>query len=58
MEAIRKKLKESHDIEDLYNKEMGKIDKEILKLRKRKVKLSKLVSKNMRHRNYLINRLK
>lgn len=48
------RLKEAHDLEDTYNKEMSKIDKQVRHLMRRKQKLAKLISKNMKYRNSLI----
>jgi hypothetical protein len=54
---IREKLKKAHEQENEYNIEIGNIDKQITKLHKRKVKLAKLISGNMKHRNMLIKNL-
>lgn len=53
-----KKLKQLHEHENEFNKEIGKIDKKIFALIKRKRKLQKQVSRNMIYRNQLINELK
>lgn len=56
-EYIRSKLKTLHEKEKELNKEMGKIDYQIKTLSKKKVKIAKQVSNNMRYRNRLINQL-
>lgn len=54
---IREKLAELHREENLYNLEIGKIDKHIRHLTNKKKKLAQEVSKNMRSRNKFINLL-
>ena len=54
---IRIRLKELHKQEDEMNKEMGKIEAQILILKKKKAKLAKRISGNMLYRNRLINQL-
>jgi hypothetical protein len=49
------KIQELHEKENELNREIGKIDKEIKLLQKRKVKLAKQVSANMKYRNKLID---
>lgn len=44
-----------HEIEDEYNKELIRIDKQIGSLAGRKKVLGRLISKNMKHRNRIIN---
>jgi len=44
-----------HKIEDEYNKELIRIDKQIGSLAGRKKVLGRLISKNMKHRNRIIN---
>lgn len=51
---LNTRLKEAHSLEDEYNKEMSKIDKQIKDLLSRKRILAKLISKNMKYRNSLI----
>lgn len=48
---------EAHQQEDEMNREMTKIDKQIYELQKRKNKLAKRISGNMKFRNTLINKL-
>jgi hypothetical protein len=55
---IKDRLLKLHEEEDVMNVEMGKIDKQIKLLGKRKSKLSKRISENMKFRNRLINQLK
>lgn len=57
IEQIRRKLIELHQHEDYFNKEVGNIDKQILLLQKRKTKLTKSISANMKFRNKLIEQL-
>jgi hypothetical protein len=54
---IREKLLQAHRQENSMNIEIGKIDKEIKELQKRKKKLAGMVSSNMKYRNGLIKRL-
>ena len=54
-EKIREKLKEAHEQENGFNKEMSKIDKQIGQLQIRKRKLARLISKNMIYRKKLID---
>lgn len=54
---IRYHLLRAHRQENAINTEMTKIDKQILQLQKRKNKLAKMVSSNMKWRNRLINQL-
>lgn len=56
-EQTLEKLKRAHEQEDEFNREMGAIDKLIREQNKRKDKLKRLVSKNMKYRNTLINML-
>lgn len=56
-EQIREKLLQAHRQEDTMNKEMSNIDKQVNLLHKKKAKLSKMVSSNMKYRNQLINKL-
>lgn len=56
-ERLRKKLKKTHQLEDGYNIEIGQIDKQIKLLITRKKKLSRMISKNVKYRNLLINEL-
>jgi len=44
-----------HEIEDEYNKELIRIDKQMGSLAIRKKVLARLISKNMKHRNRIIN---
>lgn len=52
---IKRKIKENHEQEDSYNREIGNIDKQIKKLKTRKQALVKMVSKNMKYRNLIIS---
>ena len=52
------KILQSHIQEDEYNKEIGLIDKQIKQLSKKKKSLAIKISKNMKHRNILIDKLK
>lgn len=54
---IKEKLAEMHSKEDVLNKEICQLDKLILKCQKRKKVLARMISKNMRHRNILIQKL-
>jgi hypothetical protein len=56
-EQIREKLLKLHNAENGMNKEMSKIDWEVKELQKRKIKITKMVSSNMKYRNQLINKL-
>lgn len=56
-EQILSKLKDCHKQEDDLNKALSEIDKEIDRLTKVKAKTSKLISKNMKYRNLLIEQL-
>lgn len=56
-ETIKERLKELHRQEDELNKQIGKFDKTIRHCQKQKLSISKRVSKNMRYRNELINKL-
>lgn len=55
--GLAEKLNLLHQNEDLWNKEMSDIDKEIKRLQKRKNKLKIMVSKNMKYRNVLLKKL-
>lgn len=57
MGDIRNKLKNLHEQENELNKQMGKLNGQIKALQKKKDKLAKQVSNNMRYRNSLINKL-
>lgn len=57
LEKIRLKLLELHQQEDEMNYEIGDIDKQIRQLKKKKQKLTKRISGNMKFRNRLINEL-
>lgn len=57
MKSIRERLQDLHDQEHTFNVDMGRIDNEIKALLKKKAKLAKRVSNNMKYRNQLINRL-
>lgn len=48
------KIKELHEHENEFNREMGIIDKEISRLQKRKAKLKKQISNNMRYVNKVL----
>ena len=56
IEKVRRLLKESHKTEKSYNKEMGLIDKQIRYLNKKKSKLSKNISSQMKFRNRVIKK--
>lgn len=56
-EWIRGRLKELHAQEDIYNSEINNIDGQIYLLQQKKKKIASKVSKNMKHRNYLIGML-
>jgi DNA repair ATPase RecN len=56
-EQIRERLLQLHRSENALNKEMSKIDFEVRQLGKKKAKLQKMVSSNMKYRNQLINKL-
>ena len=51
------KIKENHITEDKYNEELGDIDKLIESLNKRKLILASKISKLVRYRNILINKV-
>jgi len=51
---LNERLKSAHELENGYNKELSDIDKQIRHLERRKTKLAKLISKNMKYRNSLI----
>lgn len=48
-------LTKLHDSENAFNKEIGRIDKQIRELGVRKNKLNKMISNNMKARNKIIN---
>lgn len=54
---IRSVLKKLHDQENDLNTEMTKLDKVITNALKRKGKIVKRISANMKYRNRLINKL-
>lgn len=56
-EQLKEKLLQLHRQENVMNKEMSKIDRQIFDLEKKKTKISKMVSSNMKYRNTLINKL-
>jgi len=56
-EQIREKLFNCHKTENDYNREMAKLDLQIKSIEKRKAALARKVSKNMRYRNSLIEKL-
>lgn len=49
------RIQQLKEVESSLNKDMGKIDKEIKLLQKKKLKIGKRISHNMRYRNRLIN---
>jgi hypothetical protein len=53
-EAKRSRLALLHAEENLLNQELSQIDKAIRQLRKKKLKIAKRISHNMRFRNRLI----
>lgn len=54
---LRSKLIELHEQENSMNKEMSDINRQILELRKKKLKITKRISGNMKFRNRLITQL-
>ncbi|MEK6829721.1 MAG: hypothetical protein AABY15_06395 [Nanoarchaeota archaeon] len=56
-EWIKFTLGRLHHQEDEYNKEIGEIDGQIVELNKKKKAIAAKISRNMKHRNYLINML-
>lgn len=54
---VKEKLLQLHRQEDEMNKQIGKLDKEIRVANRKKAKLAKMVSSNMKYRNKLINKL-
>lgn len=56
-QQIRQRLLLCHQSENELNREIGKLDNTIKDARKKKIKLAKAVSKNMRYRNSLILKL-
>jgi len=57
-EQIRERLQALHKAENELNKELSTHHKEIMWRLKKKEVLTKQISKNMKYRNYLINKLK
>lgn len=57
MKDIREKLLQAHRQENEMNKEMANINKQISVLQRKKTKLAKMVSSNMKYRNQLIKQL-
>jgi hypothetical protein len=55
--SIQEKLTRAHEQERILNTEMGKIDKQIRELIKRKHTLRHKISRNMKYRNTLIAKL-
>lgn len=53
-EKTKKRLEQLHEQENNLNKEMGEISYQISQLEKRKAKIAKQVSNNMKYRNRLI----
>lgn len=56
-ELIRERLKKCHADENAMNKELSKLDWTIKDCNKKKIKLAAKISKNMKYRNLLINKL-
>lgn len=56
-EKTKNRLQQLHEQENSMNKEMGKIGKQIFELEKKKKKIAKRISGNMKFRNELINKL-
>lgn len=54
---IKQYIEISKQKEYYFNKELALLDKEILRMKKQKIKLGKMISKNMLHRNELIKQL-
>ena len=52
---VNPKIKELHQHEDEFNREMVNIDKQVARLLKRKEKLKKQISNNMKYVNKLLN---
>jgi len=55
--TLRERLANAHKLEREYNIEIGKVDIQIKLLKLRKKKLARMISKNMKYRNKLINEL-
>ena len=53
-ESVKISLEKLHIRENNLNREMSKIDAQIATLKKRKAKIAKQVSSNMKNRNRLI----
>lgn len=56
-EQIRVKLLQLHKQENEMNKMISTYDKQIKDLEKKKYKVAKMISSNMKYRNILINKL-
>lgn len=56
-EQIKQRLTECHESENILNKELTRLDWTIKQTIKKKLKIAKKVSKNMKYRNVLINQL-
>lgn len=56
-EEILMHLKILHESETHLNRDMTKIDKQIVVLKRKKAKIQKLISRNMLNRNILIDQL-
>lgn len=56
-EQVKEKLLTLHVKEDSMNKEMSVCDKQIRQLILKKTRLAKKISRNMKFRNLLINKL-
>lgn len=56
-EQVKEKLLTLHVKEDSMNKEMSECDKQIRQLILKKTRLAKKISRNMKFRNLLINKL-
>ena len=55
---LKHAIASSHEDEDLFNKRIGIIDKQIKQLNIEKSKIAKKISKNMKRRNKLIEQLR
>jgi hypothetical protein len=53
-DKTRKRLEQLHEQENELNAEMSKINNQIVQLEKRKAKIARRVSNNMKYRNRLI----
>ena len=54
-DQIYQRLRETQEIENGYNKELGKVSNTIRLLNNRKNTLCKKISRNMKYQNHLLN---